>query len=202
MAVSVSNVDLMERVCHLTNKIYREILFATRCEKTTYITMGGFDSDHVQVNAFSWTPQYRTVLSWTCWPGYLWRIEFSVPLLTLLQLQSYLVPCISARIFIILKLQNIHWRQFFMQLLSVSTFISVSNIFLIVILLGTPPLVFTIAFTIRTGAIGNTFPVLFQLKWLSIYSDQFLLRMPYQLLLHRSDARYARDYCYVASGQC
>jgi hypothetical protein len=40
-------------------------------------------------------------------------MEFPVPLLTLLQLQSYLVPCISARIFIILKLQNIHWRQFF-----------------------------------------------------------------------------------------
>ena len=39
-------------------------------------------------------------------------MEFPVPLLTLLQLQSYLVPFISARIFIILKLQNIHWRQF------------------------------------------------------------------------------------------
>ena len=40
-------------------------------------------------------------------------MEFSVPLLTLLQMQSYLVPCISARIFIIPKLQNIYWRQFF-----------------------------------------------------------------------------------------
>ena len=35
-------------------------------------------------------------------------MEFSVPLLTLLRLQSYLVPCISARIFIIPRLQNIH----------------------------------------------------------------------------------------------
>ena len=40
-------------------------------------------------------------------------MEFSVPLLTLLQLQSYLVACISSRIFIIPKLQNIYWRQFF-----------------------------------------------------------------------------------------
>ena len=40
-------------------------------------------------------------------------MEFSVPLLTLLQLQSYLVPCISARIFIIPRLQNIYWRHFY-----------------------------------------------------------------------------------------
>ena len=36
---------------------------------------------------------------------------FPVPLPTLLQLQSYLVPFISARIFIIPRLQNIHWRK-------------------------------------------------------------------------------------------
>ena len=45
-------------------------------------------------------------------------MEFSVPLLTLLQLQSYLVPCISARIFIIPRLQNIHWRNFNSELFS------------------------------------------------------------------------------------
>ena len=38
-------------------------------------------------------------------------VEFPVPLLTLLQHQSYLVPFISARIFIIPKLQNIYWRK-------------------------------------------------------------------------------------------
>ena len=42
-------------------------------------------------------------------------MEFSVPLLTLLQLQSSLVPCISARIFIIPRLQNIHWRNFYIS---------------------------------------------------------------------------------------
>ena len=48
----------------------------------------------------------------TCYPVYRWRIEFSVPLLSSLQLQSYLVPCISGRIFIIPKLQNIRYKQF------------------------------------------------------------------------------------------
>ena len=42
-------------------------------------------------------------------------MEFSVPLQTLLQLQSYLVPFISARIFIIPRLQNIHWRNFYIS---------------------------------------------------------------------------------------
>jgi hypothetical protein len=55
----------------------------------------------------------------TCWPGYRWRIEFPVPLLTLSQLESYLVLCISARIFIIPKLQNIHWIEFISELLSI-----------------------------------------------------------------------------------
>ena len=47
-------------------------------------------------------------------------MEFPVPLLTLLQLQSYLVPCISAQIFIIPKLQNIHWRQFIYAITTLS----------------------------------------------------------------------------------
>ena len=80
----------MERLCHLTNKIYREMLCITRqvCrardgsqrerhldgvvievddvghESLTYITMGGLD--HSQVSAFPWTPHYagRIILSW------------------------------------------------------------------------------------------------------------------------------------------
>jgi hypothetical protein len=52
----------MERVCHLINKIYREMLRITRDEGVTYITMAGLD--HVQVSNFSVTPQYRTALSW------------------------------------------------------------------------------------------------------------------------------------------
>ena len=63
MAVSVSNVDLMERVCHLTNKIYQEMLCITRHERLTYITMGGLRPG-VHVSAFSLAPRYMIVLSW------------------------------------------------------------------------------------------------------------------------------------------
>ena len=52
----------MERVCHLTNKIYREILFARRRERTYITTMGGLGD--VQVSALSWIPQDRIVLCW------------------------------------------------------------------------------------------------------------------------------------------
>jgi hypothetical protein len=57
VAVSVSNVDLMERVCHLTNKIYREMLCISRHEEMSYITIRGL---------VSWTPRHsaQTVLSW------------------------------------------------------------------------------------------------------------------------------------------
>ena len=53
----------MERLFHLTNKIYREMLCLSRHEGMTNITMGGFE-----VSAFPWTPQFRTqfriLLSW------------------------------------------------------------------------------------------------------------------------------------------
>ena len=42
-------------------------------------------------------------------------VQSPAPLLTLLQLQSYLVLCTSARIFIIPKLRNIYWRKFFSE---------------------------------------------------------------------------------------
>jgi hypothetical protein len=56
----------MERMCYLTNKIYREMLWIARHERMSYITMGGLNSgsDYVQANTLSWTPQYRIVLSW------------------------------------------------------------------------------------------------------------------------------------------
>ena len=66
MAVSVSNVDLMERVCHLTNRIYREMLCITRHEGMTYITsrIGPAGLDYVQTRTFfSWIPRNRIVLS-------------------------------------------------------------------------------------------------------------------------------------------
>ena len=56
----------MERVGHLTNKIYREMLCIAKYERMTYITMGGLDSgsDYIQAGTFFWTPQFRIVLSW------------------------------------------------------------------------------------------------------------------------------------------
>ena len=57
MAVTVSNDDLMERVCHLTNKIYAEMLCIRRQEGKTYLTMSGIDC---------WTPHSnpQIVPSW------------------------------------------------------------------------------------------------------------------------------------------
>ena len=106
----------------------------------------------------------------TCYPVYQWRREFSVPLLTLLQLQSYLVPCISARIFIIPKLQNIRCKQFLCELFSLCI-----DIFLIVILLDLlAPISSCHRFSDGTGALVNTLLVHFQLKRFLIYSDQFV----------------------------
>ena len=62
LRLSISEVHLIERVCHLRNKIYREMLCITRDEKMTYITIGGLND--TQVSTSSSTPQYRIALSW------------------------------------------------------------------------------------------------------------------------------------------
>ena len=66
MAVSAFDVGLMERVRHLTNKIYLEILCISKqsSNERMIITIHGLDHRDVQVSTFSWTPQYRIVLSW------------------------------------------------------------------------------------------------------------------------------------------
>ena len=67
----VSNVDLMERVCHLTNKIYREMLCITRCDKMKYITTRGLNVQAFSFySSFELAPSikassfYRILLSW------------------------------------------------------------------------------------------------------------------------------------------
>jgi hypothetical protein len=62
VGVSVPNVDLIGRVSHLTNRIYREMLCITRDERMSYITIAGLD--HIQVSTFSGIPQYKIALSW------------------------------------------------------------------------------------------------------------------------------------------
>ena len=65
MAVSGSNVDLMGRVCYLTNKMYREMLWIRTDERMRYITMGSGGIDNLQdSSAFSWPPRHRIILSW------------------------------------------------------------------------------------------------------------------------------------------
>ena len=68
MAVSVSNVDLEERICRLTNRIYREMLCITRHDGMKFITMRSSRTrvDHFQISTYSESsfPQYRIVLSW------------------------------------------------------------------------------------------------------------------------------------------
>ena len=64
---------LIERVCHLTNKIYRGMLCITRDERMTYITIGHGGLDDIQVTTFAWTPQYRIALSWNLLTWISWR---------------------------------------------------------------------------------------------------------------------------------
>ena len=66
----------MDQVCHLTSKIYWEILCATRHERMTNITMNGLDPVQADV---SWTPKYNIVLSWDllAWISVEGKIPFS-----------------------------------------------------------------------------------------------------------------------------
>ena len=160
MAVSVSNVDLMERVCHLTNKIYREMLCITSRERITYLTIRGLDQ--VPVGAFSWTPEYRIVLSMglLAWIA----VEGRIPC----TFTNFIAnPEISGPFYISLDIYHTQITEYSLEkFYKLSSFLSASNIFLIVIYLDPPPIVFTvtIAFSIRTGLLGITFPVLFQLE--------------------------------------
>ena len=61
IALSIPSFNLIERVCHLTNKIYRDVLCITTRGGISYITIGGLD--HVRVSTSS-TSQYRITLSW------------------------------------------------------------------------------------------------------------------------------------------
>ena len=78
MATSISKVDIMGRVHHLTFKLYREMLRITKdLDGTKNITIDGFD--YVQRRAFPWTPRYwivlsRRLLDWMTMDG---RIPFS-----------------------------------------------------------------------------------------------------------------------------
>ena len=63
MTVSVSDADLMERVCHLTNKIYREIIRIRMVDNTQAI--GGLHNVSAFVGFFGFpfspTSQYSSI---------------------------------------------------------------------------------------------------------------------------------------------
>ena len=57
----------VERVRHLTNKIYRKILCISTdsMHETKIVTIHGLDHNEAQLSAFFWwTPQYKIGLSW------------------------------------------------------------------------------------------------------------------------------------------
>ena len=141
MAIYVSNVDLTERVCHLTNKIYLDMLYIKRDEGKTHITMGGL---------VCWTPKFSTqiVLSWylLAWMSVENRIPYSFTnFITTAELSGpfHISPDFYHTQVTEYSLDTIHgW---------VSSFLFASKIFLIVIPLDPPPLLFTVFFSIRTG---------------------------------------------------
>ena len=164
MADSVSNVQLKDRLCNLTKRIYCEVLWTTSHEGKTFIG----SSDHDQFSASSWTSRYRIVLSWDLlsWMSVEDRILCSFTnFITTRELSGplYISPDIYHTQITEYSLDKIYqW----------ALFLSASNISLLIVLLD-PPSIITVIFSIRGGALGNTFPELIQLKWFIIYSDQF-----------------------------
>ena len=132
----------------------------------TYITMGGLD--HVLVSAFSWTPQHRIALSWDLltWISAKGRIPCSFT-------NFITTPKLSGPLYISPDIYHTQITEYYsLQTIYRWALLSASNIFLILILLlGSPHF---ITWSDRTGALGNTFPVLFQLKWFFIYYDQLV----------------------------
>ena len=171
----------MERVCRLTNKIYRRMLYITRHERMTYITVGGLD--HGQVSAFSGTPQYRIVLSRNllAWISVEGRIPSS--------LTNFITnPKLSGPLYISPDIYHTQITEYSLHTIYQWARFSLLHRHLPNFLLDPPPLV-TIAPSIRTWALGNTFPMLFQLKWFLIYSDQFIQNALYVIT--------PQDWCLI-----
>ena len=149
------------------------MLCITKDEKMTYITIGGLDD--IQVSTFSWTPQYNIALSWNllAWISSMEGIPRSFT-------NFITTPELSGPFYISSNIYHTQITEY--SLLTIFLhhysqwvfFFSSSNVFLIDTLLVPPPFIFTIAISVRTGPLRGTFPMLFQLKWFFIYSDQFL----------------------------
>ena len=160
------------------------MLCITRHEEMTDISIDGLD--HVQVSSFSWTPERRILLSWDLlsWIS----VEGGIPcsftnFITTPELSGsmYIRPDIYHTQITEYSLKTIfvrnysEWALFFLSL-------SALNIFLIVKILMLDPPHF-LALSNEIGALGNTFPELFQLKWFFIYFDQFVRNALYLITL-------------------
>ena len=125
--------------------------------------------------SLSLIPQYKTVLSWdflACFLAWI-LVKDRIPL----SFTNFITtPELSGLLYMSPDNYHTHilWSQFIYAITLGGLFLLASNILLIVILLDPPHLTFTITFSFRTGVSGNTFLVLFQLKWFYIYSDQFV----------------------------
>ena len=161
----------MERVCHLANKIYREMLCITRHERKTYITISGLD--HVRVNALSWAPQLKILLSWDLL-DWIWgerRIPyFFTSFITTPELSGpwYISPDIYHTQITEYLLESTYKRW---ALFSANK----NRTFFLTIIAPQKVITFTLQLLrTRTGALGNTFPMLFPRKESFIYSDQLV----------------------------
>ena len=123
----------MERVCHLTNKIYRGILCILSHERITYLAIRGLDQ--VPVGAFSL--QYGIVLSTSllAWITVEGRIPCTFT-------NFIATPELSGPFYISPGIYHTQIMEFLLEkIYQLSALLSVSNIFLIVILFRSSPFI-------------------------------------------------------------
>ena len=147
------------------------MLCITRHEEMSYITIAGLD--HVQVRTFSCTPQHKIALSWDllAWIPGRNRIPCSFT-------NFITTPDLSGPFYIGTDIYHTQITEYSLGTIlhnySPWALFSLHRNFLIVILLDPIDLIWS-----WTGLLGSTFPVLFQLNWFFIYSDQFLRMSSY-----------------------
>ena len=177
MAVSVSNIDLVERVCRLTNKIYSEMLCIKRYGRMTCITIAGLDVPCLPIRISS--PQDMFALSWHLL-AWLPRGDGILCSFT----NFITIPELSGPLYISPDIYHTQITEYLLETILqrydsrfVSSFLSASKVFLIAILLDTaqPAHPQSIVLTSgRTGPLGSTFPLLFRCIGFLIYSDQYI----------------------------
>ena len=172
--MSVSKVNIMERVRHLTIKIYRKMLCITRdLDGTKNITIDGVDL--LQFRPFSWTPRNRIVLSCALLQQITMegRIPFSFT-------NFITTPELSGPFYISPDIYHTQITEYSLLTFYEWALFSASKIFLIVIILDVSNFLLASKWI---ASLWITSPVLFQLKIFLIYSNQFLQNPLYVITL-------------------